>query len=806
MFPPRPAATYSFSFDASSSTETLMLPKWFTLSESNSGPVVEPELLQELSESGDTPLRIILTLRSDKDIQALMVGSAEITDDDQVRANLVTTMRGNLNRAVAPLAPLLDDAEAQGQILARRDLWIINGLALTAHPEAVHTLMNAPEVAELRLDHAYQYVKPEVGLRSLPRSNGLIPNQEASADVPQPWGITQIRAPEVWRGLKITGTHAVVANMDTGVEFVHPTLFANYRGNLGRGLLDHSKSWFDSVNEGIYPYDDHGHGTHTMGTAVGRGEQGTSTGIGVAPGARWIAVKAFSGSGVGYDSWIHAGFQWLLAPGGDPTAAPDVVNCSWGSSYARKIEFQEDIALLEASGIFMVFSAGNDGPDPGSVGSPASLPGVFSVGASDPDDDIATFSARGPTPWQEIKPHVVAPGVIVPSAVPGGIYSAKNGTSMAAPHVAGLATLIRSVSPTIKIEALARIITSTAQPLASSVPNNDSGWGRIDALAALMKTTKPAQLTGIVRGLAGKPLVNATVLATSYRPTGGSVEITTDVSGTYHLALKPGLYDLTVTAFGHETRVQAQVRTLTNTVDHLNFTLPPLPAGVVQGEITVLQTGEAPTHPVTLEVLGSPARISPDERGYYEVALPAGTHTIKVQGNGYRTTYTTATISTGETVNHDFILERAPTILLVDGDAWNYSGQLLYWRQSLEALNYAYDEWRIKHIPDDTPSFETLSRYDIVLWSAPKTSPGLVQGGLALQSYLESGGRLWVSGQDVAFYDGGNPSYTPQPYLYAQTGAYYLGDNANSRQLTGLEAFEGLTLTISGGDGADNQD
>jgi subtilisin family serine protease len=775
-----------------------MLPIWFTIPEQASGPIVEPGLTQALNASDDTPLRIIVILERERNIQAMMVDSGEVVGYAKARANLVSTMREDLDRAVAPLAPLLNDAEAQGQILARRDLWIINGLALTAHPEVVRALMNSPEVAEVRLDHVHQYVDPDFDIRSFPQSG-----QAMTADLP--WGIKQIRAPEVWRGLKITGTHAIVANMDTGVEFMHPALFANYRGNLGRGLLEHSKSWFDPINGSIYPHDDHGHGSHTMGTAVGRGGQETSDSIGVAPGARWIAVKAFSGAGIGYDSWIHAGFQWLLAPGGDPALAPDVVNCSWGSSNSRKMEFQDDIAALEASGIFVVFSAGNDGPRTSSVGSPASLPGVFAVGASDPDDEVASFSSRGPTPWQEIKPYVVAPGAIVESAIPGGIYGKKNGTSMAAPHVTGLVALMRSVSPTIKIRTLANTIKSTAQPLGTSVPNNNSGWGRIDALAALVKTTRPGQLTGAIRGLAGKPLANATVLATSYKPTGGFIKATTDLSGTYHLVLKPGLYDVKVTAFGYESRTQTQIRTITNTVDHMNFTLPPLPAGIVKGRITVLQTGEAPTRPVTLEVLESPARITPDQQGYYEVALPVGTYTVKVAGNGYRTTQATITVSTSETANYDFLLQRHPTLLLVDGDAWNYSGQLSYWRQALEELKYAYDEWSVKHIPEDVPSIETMLTYDIVLWSAPKSSPGLAHSGQVLQEYLKQGGRLWVSGQDVAFYDAGNPSYMFQPYLYNQTGAHYLGDNSNSRQLTGLGPFEGLTVTITGGDGANNQ-
>ncbi len=799
------AVTRWLSFGYSLPPNFSVFPRQFARPEQDaapelvSGPIIEPELMEVLNESDDTPLRIIIILEKESDIYAIMAEETKTTDDVIVRTNLVNAMRENMDRALAPLASLLDDAEARGQILTRRDLWIINGIALTAYPEVIRALMNSPEVTELRLDHIRQYIEPEFDIRS------FSPAGDANTDQ-LPWGITQIHVPEVWHGLRITGTHAVVANMDTGVELMHPALFANYRGNLGRGLFEHSKSWFDPVNGGIYPYDDHSHGSHTMGTAVGQGGQEATDRIGVAPGARWIAVKAFSGAGRAYDSWIHAGFQWLLAPGGDPAAAPDVVNCSWGSSNSRKTEFEEDIAALKASGVFVVFSAGNEGPDPNTVGSPASLPGVFAVGASDPDDEIASFSSRGPTPWQEIKPYVVAPGVNVRSAVPGGIYGEKNGTSMAAPHVTGLVALMRSVSPTIKVNTLADIIISTVQPLGTEVPNNNTGWGRIDALAALMKTTKPAQLTGMIRGVAGRPLADATVLATPYRSTGGLIKATTSFSGTYHLTLKPGLYNIVVTAFGHESRTQTQVRAITNTIEHLNFTLPPLPAGMVQGYITDLQTGEAPTRPVTLQVLESPVTLTPDEHGYYEVALPAGTYTIQAKGNGYRTAYATINIATGNTINYNFTLQNAPTLLLVDGDAWIYSGQLSYWRQTLEDLGYGYDEWRVKDIPDDVPSIETLLTYDIVLWSAPKSSPGLAQSGSLLQKYLESGGRLWISGQDVAYYDGGNPAHTVQSYLYNQIGANYLEDNASSRQLIGLGPFEGITVTITGGDGADNQE
>lgn len=752
-------------------------------------PIVEPDVLRALDADPETPLRIIVKL------QASGVGVVPLTAEvasTVSRAMLIETLQSDFASALEPMEALLTAAQRQGEVLARQDLWSIRATALTASPDFVRQLIASPDVAEIRLDHYEQYISPDQAL-----------GPESTVGTMPTWGLTQIRAPEVWATLGISGTGTVVAVMDTGADMLHPALSSNYRGNLGHGLFDHTSSWFDAVNAGLYPYDDYGHGTHVAGTAVG--QTAGAGAIGVAPGAQWIGVKVLSGEGYGYDSWIHAGFQWLLAPGGNPALAPDVVNNSWSSTVSSSTVFAEDIALLQAAGIVPLFAAGNSGPSSGSIGSPASNPGIFAIGASDPDDEVAYFSSRGPSPWGEVKPHIVAPGVNVLSSVPGGVYALSNGTSMATPHVAGLVALLRSANPTLSVAEITDLIAQTAVPLALPLPNNDTGWGRINAFAAVAAATHTGLITGNVAGPNQQGIANAALVAAPRNPDGNQAHTTTDATGDYALRLPPAVYDITASVFGYQAVTQRNVPVFTNTQQRLDFTLLPLPTGTLQGHVTVTGTDAAPTRTVTIEALGTPVRTVVNASGDYSLKLPTGVYTVAARGLGYRVITVTVSVVDGETTIRDFILTPAPTLLLVDEGAWYYESQTSYWKAALDTLAYTYDEHRIKYPPAETPISTTLAQYDIVLWSSPKSSPGLVNGGAELDAYLKNGGRLLLSGQDVAYYDGGGSLYASQPYLRETIGMGYFADDAAVRQLTGLGPFSGITVTIEGGDGADNQ-
>lgn len=338
-----------------------------------------------------------------------------------------------------------------------------------------------------------------------------------------------IEADQVWQTLGFDGAGAVVANIDTGVQYTHPALVDSYRGNLGSGLFDHSYNWFaptisatnalqcgDDYDSALEPCDSDGHGSHTMGTMVG----GDGTGpfnmdIGVAPGAEWMACMGCDdyypgGAGTCNDLALTRCAEWVMAPTeatsytvgllGDPTQAPDVVNNSWGGPGGDDWYYSY-VQAWRAADIIPVFSAGNSGPACGTLGSPGDMDNVIGVGGTDDQNRNYTYSARGPGlgtgvfPLQ--KPDIAAPGESVISSVPGDTYDIYSGTSMAAPHAAGLVALLRGIDPSLSFGEIYSLLTTTAFQdltikngdldgcgLYPAYPNYVFGYGRIDAYQA----------------------------------------------------------------------------------------------------------------------------------------------------------------------------------------------------------------------------------------------------------------------------------------------------------------------------------
>jgi uncharacterized repeat protein (TIGR01451 family) len=434
------------------------------------------------------------------------------------------------------------------------------------------------------------------------------------------------------------------------------------------------------------------------------------------------------------------------------------------------------------------------------------------VGATTSDDEITDFSSRGPSPWGKIKPEVSAPGKDVLSTLPGGTYGEYSGTSMAAPHASGLAALLLQASPTLadNLDGISNAMMTTAVPLGSPIPNNDYGWGRIDAYDAVMSVASVGVLQGTVSQAGSEtPISNAAI---QIAPHGGGpiVNTTGNTSGVYHQGLAANTYDATASAFGYVPSTTYNINITTNTTTIRNFSLTLMPTGTLSG--TVKEKGSNSPLAATIIIDNTPASASTNPTdGSYSLSLPTGTYTATVVATAHRVTQTVnIVINDGATVVQNFLLDTAPTILLVDSGRWYQESQIGYYQQALDDLLYTYDTWSITEpfdTPNDIPTAGNLSPYDIVIWSSPADSPGYIGADAALESYLDSGGKLLLSGQDVAYFDGGGYLFGSAPYLENYLKTTYVEDDSGINTVAGVsnEPFASLSLILNGGDGADNQ-
>lgn len=401
--------------------------------------------------------------------------------------------------------------------------YLVNAIAVKqADAATVEGLANMPEIARLAPD-------PAIALQP-PLEAAAPPSQRGTVE----WGIAMINAPAVW-ALGYKGQGITVAGADTGYEWEHPALKEHYRGyNNLDGTANHNYNWHDAIHAisplsgdsipdpannpcGVnspVPCDDHNHGTHTMGTMVGDDNQGNQ--IGVAPGAKWVACRNMERGNGQPSSYIEC-FEWFLAPtdingqNPNPEKAPHVINNSWICPFEEGCTdlsidqlILQAIVNLRASGVVVVVSNGNSGSQGcGSTDEPpAYFEDSFSVGATANNDTITNFSSRGPVLIDSsfrIKPNVVAPGAAVRSSVRNGGYAHFWGTSMAGPHVVGLVALVLSARPDLagEVDLIEDIIEQTAVPKfdgpdcsdnnGQAYPNNTYGYGRVDALAAVLK-------------------------------------------------------------------------------------------------------------------------------------------------------------------------------------------------------------------------------------------------------------------------------------------------------------------------------
>jgi len=400
------------------------------------------------------------------------------------RSTIVSELKAKAQETQFDVMEFLKDQEKKGRAKDIHSYHVVNAIAVTATREVMDKVAAFAEVDKILPNETRQLFIPE-------KSSAAVQDPAAKTNSIE-WNIDRVGAPAVWE-MGIDGSGITVASIDTGVQWNHPALQEKYRGfDSTTGQVSHENHWFDAVAGQSAPYDDHGHGTHVTGTMVGSEPDGGNV-IGVAPGAKWIAVKAFTASGGTDVDLLEAG-EWILAPNGNPDLAPDVVNNSWGGGPGLDEWYRPMVQAWRAAEIFPEFSAGNttfsNPGGPGSVANPANYPESVATGATDINNNLGSFSLLGPSPYGEIKPELTAPGVNIRSSVPGSGYEGGwNGTSMAGPHVSAAIALLLQANSSLTVDDLEEILLTTAMPLTDNAypesPNNGYGSGLLNVFDAV---------------------------------------------------------------------------------------------------------------------------------------------------------------------------------------------------------------------------------------------------------------------------------------------------------------------------------
>ncbi len=462
---------------------------------------IEKDLQEIMNEKNDEPISINIVFKAQMDSEELNVRVANIDSKTARREAVMKELKMFSEESQQEVLSIIRNEERNGKSSDIICHWLSNSITCNATKEVIEILSQRDDIFIIghNADKNVILVNDDQQTEYAEKAEPEITSN-----------VTQVNAPDVWEQ-GYTGEGVLVAVIDSGVNYNHPDL-ADHLWDGGAEYPNHGYNCYDNTND---PMDGTGHGTHCAGTICGDGTGGKQTGV--APNATLMCVKAINDSGNATVNSIVSGMEFAVEHGAQ------VLSMSLGianSSISERTMLRQTCVNTLQLGVIASVACGNEGgsaanPIPNNVRVPGSCPApwihpdqqvnagetscVVSVGAVANNNTVAGMSSRGPVTWQEtsfgdypynpgiglIRPDICAPGVDVVSLNNANTgYTKKTGTSMAAPCVAGVMCLMLSKDSTLTPAEISMLLETTAEKL-SETKNNDTGSGKVNALAAV---------------------------------------------------------------------------------------------------------------------------------------------------------------------------------------------------------------------------------------------------------------------------------------------------------------------------------
>ena len=474
---------------------------------------INTQLLEKMSTSSeDEFIRVNISLTDIYDSQKMILETSRMAKQNR-REYVTSKLKEFSARSQADLISQLNELESASEVRNIKALWIVNVVNCEMTKNAIDKISERNDIALIDYDEERNILlAPTINKEPSEYLHEIRDGREIT------WNVTKVNADDVW-AQGYYGLGVIVAVLDTGVNYNHTDLNDHLWSHP-----DYPLHGYDFINNDNNPMDDHGHGTHCAGTVAGDGTSGSQTGM--APEASIMCIKLLDSTGNGNESICWQAIEFAVDNGADVLSMSFGWQHSWGTN---RTSWRNAMDYVYAADVFASVAAGNEGaqqssyPIPDNVRTPGDCPppwlhpdqtltgGVSSVvciGATDINDNLASFSSRGPVTWQSvtnyndyaynpgmglIRPDISAPGANIKSLAYNsntGYADGWSGTSMATPCVAGVIALMLSKDFTLTPAQIDQIIEENVA-VAQNPKNNNFGSGRIDALASINAVPTP---------------------------------------------------------------------------------------------------------------------------------------------------------------------------------------------------------------------------------------------------------------------------------------------------------------------------